>query len=170
MSIFAFYISWYWPCGIEAPALTLVAVTFPAGQLFRAKEGDLVRTKLSDPAERNKLEDKGITIVQGTMPLQEIITPGCSDPKIDAILRTLSLISLGLPLCVQAILMATDAGVVSAGQEVVSASADTAIVGTGVLSNWLFHPEEGLDIREIICKPHSRLMQLESRGKRDKSE
>ncbi len=150
--------------------IRIVAVTFPAGQLFRDKKGDLVQAKLSDPAQRKILEDKGIIVVQGTMPLQEIITPGSNDPKIDAILRTLSLISLGLPLCVQAILMATDAGVVSTGEEVVSASADTAIVGTGALSNWLFHPEAGLDIEEIICKPRSRLMQLDLLSKRDKSE
>jgi len=147
----------------------IVAVTFPAGQVFRDNKGNLVRAKLSDPIERKKLEDEGILVVQGTMPLQEIITPGSSDSKTDAILRTLSLISLSLPLCVQAILMATDAGVVSPGEEVVSASADTAIVGCGALSHWLFHPEEGLDIREIICKPHSRLMQQQSGRDEDKT-
>jgi len=148
--------------------IQIVAVTFPAGQVFRDDRRKEIRPKLSDPIEKKRLEDKGIVVVQGTMPLQEIVVPGCKDPRIDAIIRTLSLISLGLPLCVEAILMATDAGIVMPGEEVVSAAADTAIVGCGALSHWLFHPSQGLDIREIICKPRSRLIELQLDTKKKK--
>ena len=56
-------------------------------------------------------------------------------------------------MCVEAIIMATDAGYVEPGEYVIAMSADTAIVANGVSSTWLFHPDEGMTISEIICKP-----------------
>jgi hypothetical protein len=144
--------------------MKIVAVTFPAGRVFRDPQGNIVKLGLSDPGRKKELEGRGIAVVQGTMPLQEIMTPGSRDTRLEAIVRTLGLMSAGLPLCVEAVLMATDAGVVSAGEEIIASSADTAIVATGALSHWLFHPEEGLDIREIICKPRSRLRVHELSG------
>ncbi len=104
---------------------------------------------------RKELESKGISVVQSTMPFQEVIIPEPAT-QADAIQATLGLISPGMHLCVQAVLMATDAGLVQQGEEVVSMCADTAIVATGALSHWMFHPEQGLEIREIICKPRMR--------------
>ncbi len=87
------------------------------------------------------------------MPLWEIVLPGTVESKVKIIQATLSLISGGLPLCVQAVLMACDAGHVEPGEEVISMSADTAIVARAAQTRWLFHPERGLEIREIICMP-----------------
>lgn len=38
--------------------------------------------------------------------------------------------------------------------QVIAMSADTAIVARSSLSTWLFHPREGMEINEIICKPN----------------
>jgi len=53
----------------------------------------------------------------------------------------------------KAILMAVDGGHIDPGETVIAMSADTAIVARSSLSTWLFHPTEGLEINEIICKP-----------------
>lgn len=70
-----------------------------------------------------------------------------------AIKETLGLVSGGLHLCVQAVLMATDSGVVMPGEKVIAMSADTSIITFGTNSTFLFHPSRGLNIHKIICKP-----------------
>lgn len=139
------------------PDITVHAATFPYKQVFRIRdsEGDTKNTVAgtSLPEIRKKLESARINLIQGVMPLQEIIIPNTKDIKTQTILYTLSLISGGLRLCIQAILMATDGGHIEPGEHVIAMSADTAIVARSSLSTWLFHPSEGLEIMEIICKP-----------------
>ena len=103
-------------------------------------------------------------MVQGTMPFQSVILPGTTDSKLAAVQATLRLLSEGMSLCVQATLMATDAGVVEEGEEVVAMAADTAIVACGAMSQWMFHPRHGFEIREVICKPRTRFASNDPRG------
>ncbi len=49
--------------------------------------------------------------------------------------------------------MSCDSGYLEQEEEVISMSADTAIVATACKKQWLFHPNHGLEIKEIICKP-----------------
>jgi len=136
---------------IEVP---VIAVTFPYKQRFLDSSGESeITPPTSNPDVVEKIRRSGIRLVRGTMPFQSILIPYVSDPKLEGIIQTLKLFGGGLSLCVQAILMATDAGDVEPGQTVIGMSADTAIVATGALSHWLFHPYEGMEIREIICKP-----------------
>jgi hypothetical protein len=133
------------------------AATFPYKQEFSNKEQDGTRTKFiadtSREETREQLAIKNINLIQAAMPLQDIIIPGAPDIKTQTINYTLSLISGGLKLCVQAILMANDSGHVEPGDQVIAMSADTAIVARGCISKLLFHPAKGLEISEIICKP-----------------
>lgn len=135
----------------------IFAATFPYKQTFllRDEKGDKYEAmaETSDPEVRKKLVEQGITIIQGVMPLQDIIIPGAKDVKTQSINYTLTLISGGLRLCVQAILMAADGGYVEPGEDVIALSADTAIIAKSCLSKWLFHPAYGMEIKEIICKP-----------------
>ena len=72
------------------------------------------------------------------MPLQDIPIIGVhGDTKIRTINSTLSLLSRGLNLCIEAIIMASDAGYVEQGEEIIVFSADTAIVATGCRKEWL---------------------------------
>lgn len=134
------------------------AATFPYKQVFFGKdaEGNIIENipDTSLPEVREKLTSMGINLVQGVMPLQDIILPGAKDIKTQTIHYTLTLISAGLRLCVQAILMAVDGGHIESGETVIAMSADTAIVARSSLSTWLFHPNHGLEINEIICKPN----------------
>lgn len=133
------------------------AATFPYKQVFHTKddEGKTISTyaKTSLPEIKQRMENVGIILVQGVMPLQDIIIPNAKDVKNQTIHYTLSLISGGLRLCIQAILMAVDGGHIEPGEMVIAMSADTAIVARSSLSTWLFHPTDGLEISEIICKP-----------------
>lgn len=141
----------------ENDHIKIHAASFPYKQVFniRDEQGNMNETiaGTSKGDVRKKLKRQGINLIQGVMPLQEIAIPGVKDIKTQSIHYTLSLISGGLRLCIQSILMAADGGHIESGDIVIAMSADTAIVAKSSLSNWLFHPNHGLEIREIICKP-----------------
>lgn len=97
-----------------------------------------------------RLRNANVTIVQGTMPLREIVIPNDRDVKIEAIRRTLWLMSGGVELCIEGVLMACDAGWVLPGEVVMACSADTAITARASRTSRLL---TDFEIQEIICKP-----------------
>ncbi|MDI6871941.1 MAG: hypothetical protein QME79_11465 [Bacillota bacterium] len=135
----------------------VIAVTYPFGQSFKADadRDDMVVTGIVDQSIRAKLKSQDVEIVQGSMPFQDIMIPGSSDPKIQTIIHTLRLFGGGTVLCIQAAVMACDAGVVAPGEEVVAMAADTALVLRAARKLTMFHPSEGMDVKEIICKPRT---------------
>lgn len=144
--------------------IQVISATFPYKMPFYIPDDDGNKKEVfagtSDKDLSEKIRQYGITLIQGVMPLQDIPVSGTltSDTKIKTIVSTLSLFSGGLKLCIDAIIMASDAGYVEQGEEIISFSADTAIVATGCRKDRLFHPEEGLEIRELICKPRDFLI------------
>jgi len=136
----------------------VIAVSFPYNQEFNVKDKEGKRQKVIPKTSKSKVQEKlfknDIQLVQGTMPLSEIIIPGTREVKKSTILNTLSLISGGLSFCVQSVLMATDSGLLEKGEDVIAMSADTALVANSANTQWLFHPVDGLEIKEIICKAH----------------
>jgi len=138
--------------------IDIIAVSFPYKQEFllpgkNDNENKTVIPETSLSKTKEMLSKNNIKLLQGTMPLSEITIPGLKETKKQTIYYTLLLISGGLNLCVQSILMATDSGLLETGEEIIAMSADTAIVATGTNTHWLFHPIKGLEIREVICKP-----------------
>jgi uncharacterized protein len=141
---------------LQGSDIKIYAVSFPNQLPFYRKEEDQVIeffAKTSEEDVKKKLEENNITLIQGVMPFEEIVIPGAPDSRGTIIKETLSLISGGLNLCIQAVIMATDSGHVLPGEDVISMSADTSIIVNGVNSRYLFHPLKGLQIKEIICKP-----------------
>lgn len=128
----------------KGTSVQIIAVTFPS-------DDDSPRI---DEQTRAYLHDNRVNIVQGTLPFEEIIIPNTADVKLRTIRETLSLLSGGLALCVEAIIMATDADYVTQGERVIAMSADTAIVALAVRKKWLFAPW-GMQIQQIICKPEN---------------
>ena len=59
----------------------------------------------------------------------------------------------GFSLCVQAVLVACDAGAVDAGERVVSMSADTSIVALASRTETFLSAHQGLIVEHIICRP-----------------
>ena len=149
---------------MENSACKIYAVSFPYKQTFIVKRGDDSAEEMipetSQPEVKKELANIGVELVQGVMPFEEIILPGVSDLKTQVILRTLELISQGLPLCVQAALMACDSGCAELGEKIIVMSADTAIVIKATHKKWLFHPKKGIDINEILCKPYDSRMDI----------
>jgi len=135
----------------------VIAVSFPNLMPFFEKEEDGgVREFYPDTSfdeVKTKLENNNIQLVQGAMPFEDVIVPGARDAKMRAMKEALNLVSGGLKLCVQAVLMATDNGAIKPGENVVAMSADTSILTIGSNSTFLFHPSKGLQIGKIICKP-----------------
>lgn len=131
----------------------VIAVTFSAAHPFYDKEGKRFSHPLADPTSREKLEALGIPVVIGTMPLQEIVIPRVEDAKIMGIRHALNLLGGGTFLCVQAVTMATDAGHLTPGEKTLVFTADTAMVVRASSSVYMFHPQEGLEIQELLCKP-----------------
>ncbi|MEW6663537.1 MAG: hypothetical protein ACOY9Y_09825 [Bacillota bacterium] len=142
---------------IPAEKAKVVAVSFPAGQVFRWKNEDgtiIEKTpKVSDPSIREAMEKSGITLARGPMPLEDILIPNVADPKTEAIKQTFRLFAGSMSLCVQAILMACDTGAISEGEDVIAMASDTAIVARSSSTRYMFHPSRGLIVREILCKP-----------------
>ncbi|MGE5507290.1 MAG: hypothetical protein ACM3RP_02200 [Chitinophagales bacterium] len=140
---------------LAGTGVQVIATTFPYGQPARADaEGaERIVTGIVDEEVRGKLVDAGVQIVQGVLPFQDILIPGAYDPKMQAIIHTLRLFGGGTELCIQATVMACDAGAVQHGEEIVAMAADTALRVVAARKAVMFSPFEGLEVREIICRP-----------------
>jgi hypothetical protein len=111
-----------------------------------------------------KLEENGVKIVQGTRPFAP---PSRSInweyPSPEGIIdKTLEIFGAGTKIAIEAAIMATDAGEVDAGEEVVSCAGtykglDTALVVKTAHSGSFF---KEFEVREIIAKPICRVKKL----------
>ena len=141
-----------------AHGLEIIAATSAHGEQLKERSDPDAQPEtvgITDPELRKELEANGVRIVSGLLPFQDIFLPGVPDTKLTVISEVLDLIAGGLRLCVQAIIMATEAGYVRPGEDVVAMAADVAIVATGCYKLLLFSPFDGMQIREIICKPRN---------------
>ncbi len=129
----------------------LVAVTFPSHMQFSA--GDTSEHRV--PAKvSGLLTSKGVPLVRAHLPFDPIRTHyrghGILGQDFSLIGNALRIFSGGMSLCVQAVLMATDAGHVELGEHVIAMASDTSIlVRAAGTSRFL----TDLIVREIVCKP-----------------
>ncbi len=123
----------------------------------------LERVPLSITEEnKQKLEALGVQTVRGTIPL---FGPSFSmrlhlrkTTSMDVIAKTLELISPGTLVCMEAVLMATDAGVIPEGELVYTCAGtemglDTAWIVKSSASANMFHPTKGFRFVELLAKP-----------------
>ncbi len=111
---------------------------------------------------RLKLEELDVEIVRGTIPL---FGPTFSmrlhlhkTTALDIIAKTLELISTGTLVCMEAVLMATDAGAITEGKHVLACAGtemglDTAWILRSCASANMFHPLKGFRFVELLSKP-----------------
>ncbi|MEM3061573.1 MAG: hypothetical protein QW265_04105, partial [Candidatus Bathyarchaeia archaeon] len=112
----------------------------------------------------NELRKSGVSVVRGASPFQGAdfslklalggITMG------EAIILSLRLLSPGLMVAVESAIKAADDGAIPTEKEVISTGGterglDTAAVIKPSISVKVFDEIEGLEIREIICKPRA---------------
>jgi len=113
-----------------------------------------------------KLEKLGVRIVGGTPTLWSVDRSlmakfGGISPQ-EIINETLRLICPGFRVCVEAVLMAADNGAILTNEEAIVMAGterglDTAVVVKPSISVKMFDLHEGMEIREIICKPRTML-------------
>lgn len=108
------------------------------------------------------LSQLNVSIVQGTIPF---FGPSFSMrlhlhqvTSLDIIAKTLELISPGTLVCLESVLMSTDAGIVPEGELVLACAGterglDTAWIMRSCASANLFHPSKGFRFVELLAKP-----------------
>jgi hypothetical protein len=142
--------------------IRLVGVTFPQGKEFTT---DKYAHQISSE-DAQWFENRSIPIVRAHLPFDPIrpTYPGQGVLAQDSGLigNALGIFGGGMSLCIQAALMACDAGKVELGEHVVALSADTSILVRCAPTARLL---TDLIVREIICKPV-----LLTIGKREASE
>ena len=129
----------------------LIAVTFPSHTEFSA--GDPAEHKIPDDVS-NFLAERKVPVVRAHLPFDPIRSHyeghGVLGQDFSLIGNALRIFCGSMSLCVQAVLMASDAGHVELGEHVVAMTSDTSIlVRAAGTSRFL----KDLIVREIICKP-----------------
>lgn len=147
---------------LKGSGINLTVVTSAAStKVENTVIGDL-RIGIPDKEIWNQLERSGAKIVRATDPLYNVgaALEHRGVPTLATLIRMcLRMISSGTAVCVTAVLMATDNGVLTEGEEVMAVAGswvglDTALVVRATNSVNLLK-KGALQIKEIICKPRN---------------
>jgi hypothetical protein len=133
----------------EFAGIRVVAVTFPYGQRFENDKG----VELSDDT-RKMMGDNGVALIRAHLPFNPIAAHyrnhGILGQDLTLIGNALSIFGGSMSLCVQAAIMACDAGLFQLGDHVISMTSDTAVIVRTAPTERLL---TDFIIREILCKP-----------------
>lgn len=128
----------------------VTAVTFPAG--FTATVGDSPAfVGIPSAEDRQRLADARVAVVQGVMPFRALGDTEMEGTRMFR--RALDLFGGGMQLCVQAVLMACDAGAIQAGKRCIAMTADTAIVAHAEHAFRFLSNQSRFSVEHILCKP-----------------
>jgi uncharacterized protein len=129
--------------------INLIAVTFPYGQRFK----DDAEVAIS-PEIRTLLDQNRVPLLRAHLPFNPISAHyrhhGILGQDLTLIGNALSIFGGSMSLCVQAAIMACDAGCVELGDHVIAMTSDTAILVRTAPTERLL---TDFIIREILCKP-----------------
>ncbi len=157
---------------LQGTGIRLIVVTHPPATTVGPKGEIAIGISRPEYREvREYLERKGAVIVQGTRPFGGIARSLGWDTPVPATFvdKALELFGPGTKIAVEAAVMATDAGAVEAGEEVVALGGtykglDTALVVKVAYSHMFF---TAFQVLEIIAKPREpgkRLPEYEQEG------
>ncbi len=129
--------------------IKLIAVTFPFGQRFKDdKEASI------SPEVISLLKEKNVPLIRAHLPFSAISAHyrhhGILGQDLTLIGNALSIFGGSMSLCVQAAVMASDAGCFEIGDHVISMTSDTAIIVRTAPTDRLL---TDFIVREILCKP-----------------
>jgi hypothetical protein len=132
----------------EYAHIQLVAVTFPHGQHFTSTDH---AHDISDE-DAKWISEQKIPLIRAHLPFDPIKAQyqGLLGQDFSLLGNVLSIFGGSMSLCIQAILMACDAGVIQKGEHVISLTSDTSIL---VRSAPTSHLLTDFIVREIFCKP-----------------
>jgi hypothetical protein len=136
----------------EYSKIKLVAVTFPQAKAFSA-DGKPLEVRISDETER-VMREHGVPVVRAHLPFDPIAPPfkdrGVLAQDLSLVESALNIFGGGMSLCVQAVVLACDAGAIGLGEHVIAMTSDTAILVQAAPTTRMLRE---LVIREILCKP-----------------
>jgi hypothetical protein len=128
----------------------IIAVTFP-WQMTAKPAKDIVYIGLPSAERRADLAASGIRVVQGAMPFRAL---GAEEADIfRGIISAFDVFGGSTKLCVQAALMACDAGLLDAGDRCITMTNDTAVVLRAGHSFNFLRNTSTFAIEQFICKP-----------------
>jgi hypothetical protein len=137
----------------EFDQIQLVGVTFPQGKVFPGREGVHLSTRF-EPQLLEELANARVPLVRARLPFDPIWrnypTSSTVAQELSSFGGVLNIFGGGMSLCVQASLMACDAGYVDWGEHIVVMSADTSVLLQAAPTD---HFMTDLIVREIVCKP-----------------
>jgi hypothetical protein len=138
------------PLGVK-----IIAVTFPRHYSARQPDNSIVTPEI--PAKiRRFFQAFEIPIVTNRLPFQNIEGAEAHNREMSLITDTLALFGGSIPLAIQAVLQATDAGHVNVGEQVIAATGDCALLVTASTTRLFLRKDNfGLVVNEIICKPRT---------------
>jgi hypothetical protein len=131
--------------------IQLAAVTFPSQTQFT--EGDPAEHSISEETQRI-LDSSNVPVVRAHLPFHPIRAHyeghGVLGQDFSLIGNALRIFGGSMSLCVQAVLMASDAGFVKLGEHVLAMTSDTSILVRAAGTDRFL---TDLIVREVICKP-----------------
>lgn len=140
----------------EYRKLQVVTVTPAVGRIYRKVHGDAQSAMPAGlaPEVRDELSGHGIRVVSAHLPFKPYTVGYERTTEWNRVAEAYGIFGGGLALCIQAAMMAADAGAVEHGARIVAASADTALeIGHACRSESFLSSVDGLLLGHIICRP-----------------
>ena len=135
----------------EFASRELIAVTFPAGKTFTDSENKVFTVEMSDD-DKKFLATNRVPLVRAHLPFDSIApgVRGAAGQEMSRLGDVLNIFCGSMSLCVEAAVLACDAGFVEPGDHIISLTADTAILATAAPTR---HMLSNMVVREVLCKP-----------------
>ena len=134
--------------------IKLIVTTFPNNQILyiENESGDVeeIIPEILEEKNREILNTKNIPLISSTLPLDPIVIPGANFNPYNVLTQTLNLFGAGTDIAVQSALMAVDNGLLKPSERVLSLTSTLAVDLNTTNSRFIFHPEKGLEIHEIL--------------------
>jgi hypothetical protein len=102
---------------------------------------------------RDELIALGVGVTSAHLPFKEMYDGRERTSEWTRVSEAYGVLGGGFALCVQATLMACDAGLIEHGDEVVALTSDTAVAVRACRSESFLSPLDGLLVGHIICRP-----------------
>lgn len=135
---------------LPQPELHVIAVTFPA-ESFAISGENKISIGIPDAKTRELLLAKNVAIVQAAMPFRGYDVKSMSSTA-RVIRQSLAIFGGGMNLCVQAIIMACDAGYLKTSQRCIAFSGDTAIVARAAHTHTFLSEQSRFAVELVLCK------------------
>jgi len=134
--------------------VTIIAVTFPSTYSVALKDGGTYTPEIPDKVKKF-FAGVEIPIVRARLPFDEITGAEFHNKEMALIKGALSIFGGSIPLAIQAVLQATDSGLIPSGEEVIAVTSDTALLVTASTTRDFLSQSCGVIVNEIICKPRN---------------